>query len=225
MWRELELLKAEKPLIESMGELAASGGYYIAAPADAIYANRSTLTGSIGVFGLFFNAGDALKNKLGVTVDRVNTNRYSDIGSAFRSPSNAELAYIQKSIEDVYSTFVGHVAAGRNMTFEAVDNIGQGRVWAGADALEIGLIDGYGGLVDALALAADRVGVADDFRVWEVTDELSPFDALFSGLSGSIRNWVLRDDLGEAFGHYEYLRNALDQGGVQARMPVVVEIN
>jgi protease-4 len=224
MWRELELLKAEKPLIVSMGALAASGGYYIASPADAIYANRSTLTGSIGVFGLFANVGGALKDKLGVTTDVVNTGRYSDIGSMYRSPSQAELDYIQKSIEEVYGTFVGHVADGRNMTAEAVDNIGQGRVWAGGDALEIGLIDGYGGLVEALSLAADRVGVADDFRIWEVTGEGSPFDALFSGFSASIRSWALKDELGDAFRHYEYLRGMTNESGVQARLPYVVDI-
>jgi protease-4 len=174
---------------------------------------------------LFANVGDALKNKLGVSVDVVRTNRYSDIGSMYRTPTAAELAYFQTTVETVYSTFVGHVADGRNMTTEAVDNIGQGRVWTGADALEIGLIDGYGGLVDALALAAERVGVADDFRVWEVMDELSPFDALFSGLSASVRTWALEDELGAAFAHYEYLRNVLDEPGVQARMPVVVDIN
>jgi protease-4 len=224
MWRELELLKAEKPLIVSMGELAASGGYYIASPADAIYANRSTLTGSIGVFGLFANIGGALKDKLGVTTDVVTTGRYSDIGSQFRSPSQAELNYIQKSVEDVYATFVGHVAEGRNMTPEAVDEIGQGRVWAGGDALEIGLIDGYGGLVDALSLAADRVGVADDFRIWEVTGEASPFDALFSGLAAKIRGYVLKDELGETFRHYEYIRGMMDDGGIQARLPYVVDV-
>ncbi len=224
MWRELELLKAEKPLIVSMGAMAASGGYYIAAPADAIYADRSTLTGSIGVFGLFYNFGGALKDKLGVTTDVVNTGRYADMGSAFRSPSSAELAYVQKSVEEVYSTFIGHVADGRNMTTEAVDEIGQGRVWAGADALEIGLIDGYGGLVDALSLAAERVGVSDDFRIWEVKGEESPFDALFSSLSVSIRTWALREELGAAFSHYQYLRGMMDEGGIQARMPYVVEI-
>ncbi len=224
MWRELELLKAEKPLIVSMGALAASGGYYIAAPADAIYANRSTLTGSIGVFGLFANVGDALKSKLGVTTDVVNTNKYSDVGSMFRTPSSAELAYFQKSVEDVYSTFVGHVAEGRNMTAEAVDNIGQGRVWAGADALEIGLIDGYGGLVDAISLAADRVGVTDDFRLWEVTPQTSTLDALLSGLSASVRHRILGDELARSLAHYEYLRNTLDKPGVQARLPYVIDI-
>jgi protease-4 len=224
IWRELELLKAEKPLVVSMGDMAASGGYWIAAGADAIYANRSTLTGSIGVFGIFANVGGTLKDKLGVTTDVVGTGRWADIGSAFRSPSTAELAYIQKGVEDVYSTFVDHVSTGRNMTPEAVDEIGQGRVWAGGDALDIGLIDGYGGLVDALSLAADRVGVADDFRIWEVTDEVSPFDALFSGLSASVRAWAFKDELGTAFRGYEQLRSLSDEAGIQARLPYVVDI-
>ncbi len=225
MWRELERLRAEKPLIVSMGDVAASGGYYIAAPADAIFADRATLTGSIGVFGLFANVGDALKNKIGVTVDVVKTGKSSDLGVfMFRSPSTTELAYFQKGVEKVYSTFVGRVADGRNMTHEAVDAIGQGRVWAGADALEIGLIDGYGGLVDAISLAADRVGIADDFRLWEVVGEPSPFDALFSGLSSSVRRRVLQDELGESFRYYESLREMLDEGGVQARLPYVIEI-
>ncbi|MDR2894909.1 MAG: signal peptide peptidase SppA [Alistipes sp.] len=224
MWRELELLKAEKPLVVSMGATAASGGYYIAAPADAIYASRSTLTGSIGVFGLFANVGDALESRLGVTTDVVNTGRYADLGSMMRSPSVAEMDYLQKSVEDVYSTFVGHVADGRNMTPEAVDAIGQGRVWAGEDALEIGLVDGYGGLVDAISLAADRVGVSEDFRVWEVTGEVSPFDALFSGMTASVRDRILRNELGTSFRHYESLRGMLDGEGVQARMPYVLEV-
>ncbi len=224
MWGELELLKAEKPLIVSMGALAASGGYYIAAPADAIYANRTTLTGSIGVFGLFFNVGGALKEKLGVTTDVVNTGRYADLGSAYRTPSSTELAYIQTSIEEVYSTFVGHVADGRNMSPEAVDAIGQGRVWAGNDALEIGLIDGFGGLADALSLAADRVGVTEDFRIWEVTGEPSPLDALFSGLSASIKTQILKNELGTTYQHYQQINTMMNQGGIQARMPFNVEI-
>lgn len=225
MWRELELLKAEKPLIVSMGNYAASGGYYIACPADAIYADRSTLTGSIGVFGLYANMGKMLKNKLGITTDVVNTNKYSDLGSGFRSPSQVELAYLQKSVEDVYSTFVGHVAQGRNMIPEAVDKIGQGRVWSGVNALEIGLIDGFGGLVDAIALAADRVGIADDFRIYEVVDTPTGFEALLSGFSARLRSGVLQDELGEAFVHYDNLRRMLDdEDGVQARLPYVLEI-
>lgn len=224
MWRELELLKAEKPLIVSMGHYAASGGYYISAPADAIYADRMTLTGSIGVFGLFANVGDAMRNKLGITTDVVRTNKYSDIGTAFRTPSKVEVDYFQRSVEDTYSTFVSRVAAGRNMTSEAVDNIGQGRVWSGTDALEIGLIDGIGGLIDAIALAADRVGVADDFRIYEIKSDPTPFEALFAGVSARIRNSVLRDEMGRAFTEYESLRNMLESNEIQARMPYVLDI-
>jgi len=228
MWRELELLRAEKPLVVSMGATAASGGYYIAAPADAIYADRSTLTGSIGVFGLYMNVGDAMRTKLGVTTDVVNTNRHSDIGSPFREPTKAEMDYLQRSVEDVYSTFVGHVADGRNMVPDAVDKIGQGRVWTGEDALGIGLIDGYGGLVEALSLAADRVGVAGDFRIVEITDDPSPLAALVSGFSASVRANLLQDELGDelggAFRHYRQMREMFDEEGVQARLPYIIEI-
>lgn len=224
MWRELDLLKAKKPLVVSMGSYAASGGYYIAAPGDAILADRTTLTGSIGVFGLFANFGDALKSNLGITVDGVKTNRYSDLGSWLHSPAPAELAYYQKGVEDTYSQFIGHVAQGRNMTTEAVDNIGQGRVWSGVNALEIGLIDGFGGLVDAVALAADRVGVADDFRIHEVVDTPTGFEALFGGLGARIRTSIVKDELGSAFEEYEHLRRMLDEPGVQARLPFVIEI-
>ncbi len=224
MWREIELLKAKKPVIVSMGSMAASGGYYIAAPGDAIYADRTTLTGSIGVFGLFANVGPALKSNLGVTTDVVKTNAYSDVGSMFHSPSAAELAYYQKAVEDTYGTFVGHVSEGRNMTFEEVDAIGQGRVWSGVNAMENGLIDGFGGLVDAVSLAADRVGVTDDFRIWEVTATPTGLEAFFSGLSSRIRTSVLRDELGESFRQYEYLRNTLESKEVQARMPYLIEV-
>jgi protease-4 len=202
-----------------MGDYAASGGYYISSPADVIYTNRSTITGSIGVFGLFFNAGKALNNKLGVTVDAVTTNAHSDMGSMFRSPSDTELQYLQTSVEQVYSTFVGHVAEGRNMTPEAVDEIGQGRVWSGDDAVKLGLADGIGGLYDAIAIAADRAGVAEDFRVWEVPDEVTGIAALFSSTMAAVRASVKMDAMGEAFVHYNNLMQALKEDGVQARLP------
>ncbi len=224
MWRELQLLKQEVPVIVSMGSYAASGGYYISCPADVIYADHSTLTGSIGVFGLRANIGKSLKNNLGITVDGVKTNAYSDVGSLFREVSPAERAYIQKSVEDIYSTFVGHVAEGRNMTFAAVDNIGQGRVWTGADALGIGLVDGLGGLADALAIAADRAGIADDFRIWEVGDDYSSIAALLGGFSASIRKSVMMDELGGVFVQYSALKSMLEETGVQARMPYVIDI-
>lgn len=224
MWRELQLLKQEVPVIVSMGEYAASGGYYISTPADVIYADKSTLTGSIGVFGMYANIGRTLKNKLGVTIDGVNTNTYSDHGSMFRDMSPAERAYVQKSIEAIYKTFVGHVADGRNMTFEEVDKIGQGRVWTGVDALNIGLVDGHGGIFDAITIAADRAGISDDFRIWEVAETPTGLAALLGGISESVRSAVLRDEMGEMFIHYNRLKEMLDEQGVQARMPYIMEI-
>ncbi len=225
MWRELELLRAEKPLIVSMGALAASGGYYIAAPADAILADKTTLTGSIGVFGLFMNLAPALQKNLGVTFDVVKSNTYSNIGSGTHSPSAAELAYFQTGVEEVYTTFVNHVAEGRNMTTEAVDAIGQGRVWSGIDAEQIGLVDGFGGLVDALALAADRAAVGDDYRVWEVTATPTGIEALFAGFAAQVRTRVMQDELGPYWEHYNTVREMMESDEVQARLPFVVEIN
>lgn len=224
MWRELTLLKAEKPVIVSMGAYAASGGYYIACPADVIYADRSTITGSIGVFGMHANIGDALNKHLGITVDGVTTNRHSDIGSLYREISPVEKTYIQNSVEQVYTTFIGHVAEGRNMPVENVDKIAQGRVWTGADAVANGLVDGMGGIADAITIAADRAGIAEDYSIWEVTNSATGWEAMFGGLSTSVRRMVLQDEMGEAFVQYDKLRRMLDEDGVQARLPYVLEI-
>ncbi len=222
MWREVELIRQEKPVVVSMGGVAASGGYYISCPADIILADRSTITGSIGVFGLLFNAEKGLRDKLGITVDVARTNPSADMGVPFRGLSQRERAYLMDQIEKVYGTFVGHVAAGRNLSVEAVDKIAGGRVWSGADALEIGLIDGFGGLKDAIALAADRAGIADDFRVIQEVDREDSFVAILRSLSGA-RSARMRDELGDAFVQYSYLKTMLSQQGVQARMPYIIE--
>lgn len=218
MWYELEQLRAEKPLIVSMGGVAASGGYYIAAPADVIFADRVTVTGSIGVFGLFFNMGDALRNKLGVTVDGAKTSSHADIGSPYHSMDAAERAYFQKSVEDVYVTFVNRVAAGRNMSFQSVDAVGEGRVWSGVDARNIGLVDEFGGLAAAINIAADRAGVADDFRVVEITDELTGLMQLFNNASASVRERVMRDQLGVLYEPWMQMRSLESRQGIRAEM-------
>lgn len=219
MWREVELLRQTKPVIVSMGAYAASGGYYISCPADVIFADNFTLTGSIGVFGMYMNAGKALKDKLGITVDQVNTNTYSDMGSAFRGMSAPERAFVQNQIEQVYDTFVGHVAAGRNLTEQQVDAIGQGRVWSGADALRIGLVDELGGFKQAVAVAADRAGVAGDFRIEEITGQEDAFTMIMKALGG-VKASALKRELGEGFDLYErVMRIKNTEDGVQARMP------
>lgn len=221
IWREVELLQREKPVIVSMSNYAASGGYYISCPADVILADRMTLTGSIGVFGLMFNVGPALEKKLGVTVDFARTNPSADMGTPFRGLSSQEKAYLTFQIEQIYDTFVDHVAKGRNMTTEAVDKIGEGRVWSGVNAREIGLVDGFGGLRDALLLAADRAGVGDDYRITEVMpdgNELSMLLRMFA-TAGEAR---MQDEMGEAFVQYNHLMQAVrQQQSIQARMPFV----
>ena len=194
IWHEVEQIRQLKPVIVSMGNMAASGGYYISCPADVILASPVTLTGSIGVFGLMLNGEKGLQDKLGITVDVAKTNPSADMDMAVfgavgvRPMNQAERDFMQNSVEQVYSAFVGHVAEGRNMTAGQVDSVGGGRVWSGESALRIGLIDGFGGLRDAVALAADRAGVADDFRI--VSPEESP-DRLTQLLKKEILMFVL----------------------------------
>ncbi|MDL2230167.1 signal peptide peptidase SppA [Alistipes sp. OttesenSCG-928-L06] len=226
IWREMTLLQKEKPIVVSMGDYAASGGYYIACPADAIVADKYTLTGSIGVFGLMFKLEDAFRNKLGITTDVVKTNPSGDVGNAFRETTPAERMYIQNSVEDVYRTFVGHVAEGRNLSRERVLDIAGGRVWSGLSAQEIGLVDGHGGLKDAIALAADRAGISDDFRVTTPMDELDQLQQLlnsfFTARIKSTRGMSLAER--ELINEYRSLTRILEQEGVQARMPYKLQI-
>ena len=224
IWREMERLREKKTLVVSMGGVAASGGYYMAAPADIIVADKTTITGSIGAFGLMFNVEKGLRDKLGITVDVARTNPSADMGSPFRPFSARERAYIMGQIERVYDTFVGHVAAGRNMTREAVDKIGEGRVWSASDALKIGLIDGYGGIKEAITLAADRAGVAETYSVYQVPDKNQSFFAIYRSLAETGKNQLLQKELGNAFEYCRSVRSVLSQQGVQARLPYHIEI-
>ena len=224
MWREMELLRQQKPVIVSMGDYAASGGYYISAPADAIVADATTLTGSIGVFGMMFNAEKALQNKLGVTIDVAKTNPSADMGGMFRGVTSSERAQIMKGIEQVYTTFVNHVADGRNMTFDSVDAIGQGRVWTGADGKRIGLVDQIGGLHEAIAIAADKAECIDDFMVREALPEQTPFAALLSSLQMHISERKMRKEMGVFYEDYCKLRAMMDNQGVQAlALPIKIQ--
>ena len=216
IWREMELLRQQKPVIVSMGDYAASGGYYISAPADAIVADATTLTGSIGVFGLMFNAEKALNNKLGVTIDVAKTNPSADMGMPFRAVSSTERTKIMRSIEQVYSTFVNHVADGRNMTFDSVDAIGQGRVWTGNDGNRIGLVDQIGGLQYAIAVAADKAECLDDYMVRESMGEQTGLAALLSSLEAHISDRKMRKEMGAMYDEYRSLRALMENEGVQA---------
>lgn len=223
IWREMELLRAEKPVVVSMGSYAASGGYYISCPADVIVADRLTLTGSIGVFGMFLNPIDALKNKLGITLDGVKSNASAGMGSV-EPLTPAQRASIMRGVDKVYETFTQDVAAGRNLPIEKVLDIAGGRVWSGSDAFGIGLIDAYGGLKTAIALAVDKAGLGENFRVVEVTQQPSGLAAMLSTLNVSVRKAFVRSELQELFGGYDRVQRLLRMQGVLMYSPYEVEL-
>lgn len=181
---ELQLLRAEKPVIASYGDYAASGGYWISAESDYIFSDKSTITGSIGVFGLVPSIGDAISKNLKVNIETIGTSSHSDMMNGMRKLDDAEVEYMQKQIEKIYSDFTGLVSNGRGISKDSVDAIGQGRVWSGADALGIGLVDCHGGIQDAIDYAAGKVGLGKmDYRIsrYPVVKEVS----LFQMLSGN----------------------------------------
>jgi protease-4 len=161
IWRAAQRTAEEKPLIVSMGGTAASGGYYVAAPADTIVANATTTTGSIGVFGLLWNAEGLFEDKLGVTFDGVMTSPYADLFSPIKPMSPEERRLLGQSIDGIYDTFLERVATGRNMDTSAVHDVAQGRIWSGRDAEAVGLVDTTGTLQDAIQIAGDAAGMGD----------------------------------------------------------------
>lgn len=184
IWRETQLIKeAGKPFVVSMGDLAASGGYYIAAGADKIYANATTITGSIGVFGMIPNMESLLEDKVGFTFDRAKTNAHGSYMTVTRPLDEAELAAINESVTDIYTTFISLVADGRGMTPAEVDSIAQGRVWTGVRAKEIGLVDELGDLEAAIDAAAELAGL-EDYKLRELPKLVDPFEEFMKGLTG-----------------------------------------
>lgn len=226
MWRELVLLGEKKPVVVSMANYAASGGYYISAPATTILAGETTLTGSIGVFSML-PCFEGLAKNVGISVDVASSTPYGDMPSPFRRLNTTERNFLQGSVEQVYGTFVGHVADGRGMTPEAVDKIGQGRVWCGVDAKEIGLVDEIGGLKEALVVAANKAELGDNYRVVEILEEDDEMTAMMRTLfSASARKSLGEASaLGVSLGKYNALKKSIEQAeGVKARMPYDIVI-
>jgi protease-4 len=229
--REINLCKeAGKPIVVSMGDVAASGGYYIACQADSIFAEPNTITGSIGVFGVVPILQKTMKENLGITMDTVRTGRYSAFGTPFFDFSPEESQMIQSRVEWIYQDFLAKVAKGRNMTIEQVDAIAQGRVWAGEKALEIGLVDAMGGLDRALASAAKLAGL-EKYRATEfprtktgIEQLLERFDRS-SNKDDEIRAWMVRSELGEMYPVYKMLQDARKNQGIQARLPYELIVN
>jgi protease-4 len=224
IWREVELAAKVKPMVISMGNYAASGGYYISAAGTKIYASPTTISGSIGVFGLIPNAGKLMEQKLGITTETVNTNENSDFPSIYRPMKVYEKEAMQTSIEKIYSDFVSKVARGRKMSFGNVDSIGQGRVWTGTSAKKIGLVDEMGGLKDAISGAAELAGI-DTYSVRELPELVDPYTKIINQLTGEIRMGFLKKELGESFRFYRELMEIKDLSGIQARLPYFIEIH
>ncbi len=225
MWREIELLRQQKPVVASMSDVAASGGYYMAMGCDTIVAQANTITGSIGVFGLLFNAEAFLKNKLGVTADRVKTGAYSDLGNPTRSLTDFERQLIQRYVDTTYEQFTRKAAEGRGMAHNELKAVASGRVWSGTEALDKGLVDVLGGLEDAVALAARAAGLEEDaYRVRYYPEQKTVFEQIFNDGEEQIKAYVLRTYLGEYYPYARAVEQVRTWEGIQARLPYDVDI-
>lgn len=224
IWREVKMASDQKTLVVSFGDVAASGGYYMSCPADKILASPNTITGSIGIFGTIPNIGELLNDKLGITTDVVKTNKNSDLLTLTRPMTDYERQMMQANIEEGYNTFVSHVADGRRMTTAQVDSIGQGRVWSGENAKEIGLIDDFGGLKDAITLAAEIEGL-ENYRTVSLPALPDPFSELFKMGADNIKARFLKNEMGDSYKYYEYFKKMSGLNGIYARMPYDIFVN
>lgn len=228
--RELMVAKEEgKKVVVSMGDVAASGGYYIACEGEKIFAEPNTITGSIGVFGLLPGLNKFMKDEIGITFDTVKTGQYATTGTPFFDLNAAEGQIIQQSVDEVYQTFKERVAAGRDMTVDAVDEIAQGRVWTGQKASTIGLVDELGGLNDAIAAAAELADI-EEYRIKEYPQTKEPIQQLLDDLMGKDQTQAytqsrIKAELGDEFyQYYQHAKEIKNMKGVQARMPFMIEI-
>ena len=225
IWREIEITKKVKPVVVSMGNYAASGGYYIACNADKIYAEANTITGSVGVFGILPNFTEATK-KIGINVEQVKTHSNASEYSPFKPLDDNYRAFAQEGVEHIYNTFVNRVSAGRKLTFEQVDAIGQGRVWSGQDALKIGLVDKIGGMDEAIKEAA-RLGNTTKYRTQDYPEYEKDFGDILSkfGLAQS-KESIIKEEIGiQNYEILQHIKQMTTQKGVQARMAYELKIN
>lgn len=215
--REIKLAVEEKPVVATMGDVAASGGYYIACAADYIFANPNTITGSIGVFGVIPNMQEFFNEKLGITFDNVKTNELADFASINRPLTQREEQILQEGVDEVYHTFIEHVADGRGLPVETVDEIGRGRVWSGVDAKRIGLIDDFGGLEVAIDKAVELAEI-EEYRIVEYPKRKDFFTQLQEQFGGIKDRWI-KNRMGEKYKYIEMVQDAEEMTGIQARMP------
>jgi protease-4 len=223
IWREIDLLKKVKPVVVSMGNYAASGGYYIACNADSIFANANTITGSIGVFSVVPNFGNFMKNKLGITYDGVKTSTYADMPTTTRALNATEQRFMQAGVDSIYYAFKSRVAKGRNKSIEYIDSIAQGRVWTGADALKVGLVDRIGNLDDAIASAA-KMAKVKDYTIKSYPERKSFIEDFLEGYQDKVKAKAIQEEIGvEQWESLQQLK-AIKQmmGQPQTRLPIFV---
>lgn len=224
IWREIELTKKTKPVVVSMGNLAASGGYYIACNANTIFAEANTITGSIGVFGILPNFTQ-LSQKIGINTETVKTHKNAAEYSPFQPLDTDFRAITQESVERIYAVFVNRVAAGRKMTFEQVDAIGQGRVWSGSEALKIGLVDKIGGMDDALAAAA-KLGKIKNYKTQNYPEYEKTFEDMIAGFPfAKTKESLIKEEIGtENYEIFQKVKKISTQKGIQTMMPFEISI-
>lgn len=220
MWREIQITSKKKPIIASMSDVAASGGYYMAMGCDKIVAQPNTITGSIGIFGLIFNVKDFMNNKLGVTFDAVKTSEHADWPTATRDMTEFEKSMIQKNVNEGYAKFTTKAAAGRKMPVEKLRSLAQGRVWSGTEAKANGLVDVLGGIDDAIVIAAKAAKLDEgDYRVRYFPEKKKPIEELLGKMMGGSEDKVLDRNLGELSTYVKMYKKLMNMGGMQTRLP------
>jgi len=222
MWHATTLVKSKKPLIVSMGDYAASGGYYMSCAADTIVAQPNTITGSIGIFGLIPNI-QGLTDKIGLDFDGVKTNKLSDFGDVSRPLTATEKVLLQNYINEGYELFVKRCADGRKLSVESIKAIGEGRVWSGLEAKRIGLVDEIGGLDKAIDIAVEKAGLTN-YMVKEYPAKKNLFTKLMEDIS-SVKTDIVRETLGKDYTYFKYINQLKQMSGAQARLPFLLEIN
>ncbi|WP_316809720.1 signal peptide peptidase SppA [Pedobacter heparinus] len=223
IWREIVLTKKVKPVIASFGDVAASGGYYIACAADSIFVQPNTITGSIGVFGVIPNFQKLFNDKLGITFDGVKTGKYADIMSVDRPMTAGERLIVQNDVNRVYDSFITRVADGRKKTKAYIDSIGGGRVWVGTDAVRIGLADRTGSFNDAITAAAKKAKIKD-YTVVEYPEMRDPFKSLMENTTDKVRTYYTKQELGASYQVFQQIKSAISRSGIQTRMPFEIKV-
>jgi len=225
MWREVDLARQTKPVIASMSDVAASGGYYLAMACDTIVAQPHTLTGSIGIFSLLFDASDFMENRLGITFDEVKTGRFGEMYTFTRPLTEEEKRYFQQDVEEIYETFTAKAAAGRGISQDEIKKVASGRVWSGTQARERGLVDILGGFDDAVKIAAEKAGVAEDYKVRFYPRKKPFFQELVEQLEENSEAKAVHSALGDFYPYYNQFQKVKTYQGTQARVPFEIQIH